>query len=147
MPKEIPPSSFQCDCGHQLDFFSNTVREMEAMSRKKKVRLGDDTDHTVIFHKGNMADVLCPDRQNKPLKKMTTTSHKWAFLPRFRRHAFGWRSQPACQRVKESVTEIKKVSRKDPALAAQSNSLKRWFQQLRKWIHLQVPWVLQLIMP
>jgi hypothetical protein len=25
MPKEIFPSSFECDCGHQSDFFENTV--------------------------------------------------------------------------------------------------------------------------
>ncbi|MBF0371593.1 MAG: hypothetical protein HQL52_19320 [Magnetococcales bacterium] len=46
-------------------------------------------------------------------------THKWTFLPRFRRHAFGWRSQPAIQRIKEAVSEIKKVARKDPNLAAE----------------------------
>ena len=45
-------------------------------------------------------------------------AHKWAFAPRFRRHASGWRSQPAMQRVREAVTEIQKVAKKDPALAA-----------------------------
>ena len=45
--------------------------------------------------------------------------HKWAFQTRFRRHAYGWRSQPAIKRVKEAVSEIKKVARKDPALAAE----------------------------
>lgn len=45
-------------------------------------------------------------------------AHKWAFAPRFRRHAFGWRSQPAMQRVREAVTEIQKIAKKDPALAA-----------------------------
>lgn len=50
---------------------------------------------------------------------MTSPSaHKWAFAPRFRRHAFGWRSQPAVQRVREASAEIQKVARKDPALAA-----------------------------
>lgn len=44
--------------------------------------------------------------------------HKWAFAPRFRRNAFGWKSQPAIQRVKEAVSEIKKTARKDPLLAA-----------------------------
>ena len=34
MPKEIFPSSFECDCGHQSDFFENTIREMRAMSQK-----------------------------------------------------------------------------------------------------------------
>jgi len=45
-------------------------------------------------------------------------AHRWAFAPRFRRHAFGWRSQPAVQRVREAVAEIQKVAKKDPALAA-----------------------------
>ena len=45
-------------------------------------------------------------------------AHKWAFAPRFRRHAFGWRSQPAVQRVKEATAEILKVAKKDPALGA-----------------------------
>ena len=47
-----------------------------------------------------------------------TAPHKWAFAPRFRRHAFGWRSQPAVQRVREAMAEIQKVAKKDPALAA-----------------------------
>lgn len=46
-------------------------------------------------------------------------AHKWKFRPRFRRHAFGWRSQPAIQRVKEAVSEIRKVARKDKVLAAE----------------------------
>ncbi len=45
-------------------------------------------------------------------------SHTWEFKARFRRHAFGWRSQPAIQRIKQAVSEIKKVARNDPALAA-----------------------------
>jgi hypothetical protein len=43
---------------------------------------------------------------------MTKTSkHKWTFAARFRRHAFGWRSQPAIQRVNEAVAEIKAAPR------------------------------------
>jgi len=44
-------------------------------------------------------------------------THAWAFKARFRRHAFGWRSQPAIQRVREAVAEIKKVARRDPVRA------------------------------
>jgi len=44
--------------------------------------------------------------------------HKWEFKARFRRNAFGWKSQPAIQRIKQAVTEIKKVSRSDPVIAA-----------------------------
>jgi len=45
-------------------------------------------------------------------------AYKWAFAARFRRHAFGWRSQPAVQRVRDAAAEIEKVAKKDPALAA-----------------------------
>jgi len=47
------------------------------------------------------------------------TAHKWIFRSRFRKRAFGWRSQPAVKRVKEAVAEIKKMARKDPALGAE----------------------------
>ena len=49
---------------------------------------------------------------------MTSGAHKWVFAPRFRRNAFGWRSQPAAQRVREAVSELRGVAKKDPALAA-----------------------------
>jgi hypothetical protein len=45
-------------------------------------------------------------------------AHRWEFKPRFRRHAFGWRSQPAAQRVGEAVREIRQVARTDRVLAA-----------------------------
>jgi hypothetical protein len=45
--------------------------------------------------------------------------HKWEFKVRFCRHAFGWKSQPAIQRIKQAVGEIKQVSRQDPVLAAE----------------------------
>lgn len=44
--------------------------------------------------------------------------YEWDFKPRFRRGAFGWRSQPAVKRVKEAVSEICKVARREPLLAA-----------------------------
>ncbi len=49
----------------------------------------------------------------------TSKKHKWVFKARFRRHSFGWRTQPAAQRVKEAVSEIKLVRRKNPVLAAE----------------------------
>lgn len=39
-------------------------------------------------------------------------SYKWEFKARFRRHAFGWRSQPAITRIKQAVAEITKVAKK-----------------------------------
>jgi len=44
--------------------------------------------------------------------------HTWAFKARLRSRAFGWKgSHLACQRLKEAVTEIKKVARADPKTA------------------------------
>ncbi len=52
---------------------------------------------------------------------MTTKAkhYQWVFRARFRRHAFGWQSQPAIKRIKEATSEIKKVARKDKVLAAE----------------------------
>lgn len=46
-------------------------------------------------------------------------AHKREFARRFRRQAFGWRSRPAIQRVKEAVSEIKQMARRNPLLAAE----------------------------
>ncbi|MBI4587230.1 MAG: hypothetical protein HY725_00190 [Candidatus Rokubacteria bacterium] len=46
-------------------------------------------------------------------------TYHWEFTRRFRRRAFGWKSQPAIQRVRQAVSEIKKVARRDPILAAE----------------------------
>ncbi|MEZ5727420.1 MAG: hypothetical protein R3E48_04990 [Burkholderiaceae bacterium] len=47
-------------------------------------------------------------------------AHPWIFRPRFRRGAFGWRSQPAVTRVREAVAEIRKIARADPVLGAEA---------------------------
>lgn len=47
------------------------------------------------------------------------SSHKWQFSARFRRHAFGWRSDAPIQRIKEALSEIKLVARKEPVIAAE----------------------------
>lgn len=46
-------------------------------------------------------------------------AHKWEFKARFRRNAFGWKSQPAIQRIREAVSEIRKVARRDPVQGAE----------------------------
>jgi hypothetical protein len=46
------------------------------------------------------------------------TTHKWQFAPRFRRNAFGWRSDVPIKRIKEAVTEIKQVAKRDAVLGA-----------------------------
>jgi hypothetical protein len=48
----------------------------------------------------------------------TTPPHKWVFKARFRARAFGWRSQPAIARIAEAASEIHRVTRTDPVLAA-----------------------------
>ncbi len=45
--------------------------------------------------------------------------HKWQFSPRFKRNAFGWRSDTPIQRIKEALAEIRQVGKKDPVLAAE----------------------------
>jgi hypothetical protein len=47
------------------------------------------------------------------------SAHKWEFRTRFRSRAFGWKSQPAIQRVKEAVSEIVRVASKEPVLAGE----------------------------
>jgi hypothetical protein len=48
-----------------------------------------------------------------------TGGHPWRFKTRFRRHAFGWKSQPAIARLQEALSEIKQVARLEPVLAAE----------------------------
>jgi len=81
MPKEIFPSSFECDCGHQSDFFENTVREMKAMSQKKKVYLADSApeEHTIVFYRGKLVEIQCPkpsqshETKKSPRKRTSST--------------------------------------------------------------------------
>lgn len=49
----------------------------------------------------------------------TAERHRWQFAARFRRNAFGWRSQPAIARVQEAVAEIRQVRRRNAVLAAE----------------------------
>src|SRR5713101_2617748 len=50
---------------------------------------------------------------------MADSKHRWQFTARFRRSAFGWRSQPAIARVRQAVIEIRQLARRDPILAAE----------------------------
>jgi hypothetical protein len=78
MPKEIFPSSFECDCGHQSDFFENTVREMKTMSQKKKVYLADSApeEHTIVFYRGKMVDIQCPKQPQSPATQSSPTQSR-----------------------------------------------------------------------
>ena len=46
------------------------------------------------------------------------SAYPWQFRSRLRHHAFGWRSETPIQRIKEAISEIKQVARKEPVLAA-----------------------------
>lgn len=75
-------------------------------------------------HSLRVADMCMYERRDPRLQRsaheMTkATAHKWEFRARFRKGSFGWKSQPAVQRVKQAVSEIKKVARKDKVLAAE----------------------------
>jgi hypothetical protein len=48
-----------------------------------------------------------------------TSGHSWRFKARFRRRAFGWKSQPAIARLQEAVSEITLVARIEPILGAE----------------------------
>ena len=47
-------------------------------------------------------------------------NHKWIFPSRFRANAYSWKaSRLACQRLREAVSEIKKVAKKEPELGGE----------------------------
>ncbi|MGD0091261.1 MAG: hypothetical protein ABSE73_15195 [Planctomycetota bacterium] len=62
MPEELYPSSYVCDCGQQIDFFENTIREMKAGSLKKRICIdeGGADPHLVYFFKGAFDGIYCP---------------------------------------------------------------------------------------
>ncbi len=46
--------------------------------------------------------------------------HKWIFPARFQTGVYSWKaSRLACQRLREAVSEIKKVAKKDPVIGAE----------------------------
>ena len=92
--------------------------------------MGSDNDNIIIFPRRYVPDTEVIAEEGLPIKKKARrTSPKkrkdfaipewtWEFKPRFRRHAFGWKSAPAIKRIKEATAEIKKVARTDKILAA-----------------------------
>jgi hypothetical protein len=76
MPKELFPSSYLCDCGHQSDFCENTIRDAKAMSQKRMIRLGDSTSnvHIIILYKGKMEGIICPEQRPESPTSATRSS-------------------------------------------------------------------------
>ncbi len=61
MAKEIGCCCYECDCGHQLNFCENTIREMKAKSFRKRIGIGEGSNrHAAVFHKGEFVAVFCP---------------------------------------------------------------------------------------
>lgn len=71
----------------------------------------------VTGHLSKRATALSPP--NLTPQSPTRPRYAWEFKSRFRRRAFGWRSQPAIQRIKQGVSEIRKVAVTDSVLAAE----------------------------
>ena len=73
MAKEIFPSSYICDCGHQSDFFENTVRGLKRKSMKRRIYLvdGESEEHTIVFFKGEMEEIICP-KHDQPFRNEET---------------------------------------------------------------------------
>src|SRR5215831_8329176 len=78
MPKEIFPSSFECDCGHQSDFAERIVRDLRAMSQQKKVYLADSApeEHTIVFYRGKLLEIQCPKQKQSHETKQSTPKSK-----------------------------------------------------------------------
>jgi hypothetical protein len=61
MAKELYPSSFRCDCGKELHFCENTIKQMRVKSAKSPATLvADDSLHRITFTKGSATNIKCP---------------------------------------------------------------------------------------
>lgn len=63
MPREIEPSSYECDCGYVAHFFENTVKDVKQRSLSTRQWLsegGEAEKHIVVFEGGRMTTMLCP---------------------------------------------------------------------------------------
>src|SRR5262249_13611111 len=90
--------------------------------RREAVSTAHDMDRpgsVCRARQGGVGEVRFPDTVSERWSMRRGRDHKWAFVRRFRRHAFGWKSRPAVQRVQEAVREIKTVARSDSLLAAE----------------------------
>jgi hypothetical protein len=68
-------------------------------------------------------------------------THPWTFRAHFRKNAFGWKSQPAMERIKEAVATSSAVISAAPVveayarfglLANRSNTYLNWFRALSR---------------
>jgi hypothetical protein len=71
MARRLVPSSFECDCGHQLHFCAGTVRDMEADSRRRRKRMllldSEAEEHAIEFEGGVATAVVCPKQGRRKI--------------------------------------------------------------------------------
>jgi len=83
MPREIFPSSYECECGHVAHFFENTVKEVKKLSHAKRQWLADGTGtdkHIVVFEKGEMTAMLCPKQGHHAKRSPRYTAKQGRYL-------------------------------------------------------------------
>ncbi len=71
MARELFPSSFECDCGHESHFFERTIREMkeDSRNRRKAIQIldSDANEHAIEFKDGKAVAVICPKLGKCPI--------------------------------------------------------------------------------
>ena len=83
MPREIFPSSYECDCGYVAHFFENTVKEVKKLSQAKRQWLADGTGtekHIVVFDDGEMTTMLCPKQGHSEKRTAQYTAKQGRYL-------------------------------------------------------------------
>jgi len=89
MPKEIGPSSYECDCGYVAQFSEATILALKQRSLMKRPWLSDGGEaggHIVVFEGGKMMTMLCPkERYNeKPAPCFTRLQGRYlAFIHQY----------------------------------------------------------------
>ncbi|MDA2935039.1 hypothetical protein MYX82_11960 [Acidobacteria bacterium AH-259-D05] len=97
----------------QWDQYLQNLREQHARKRRL-MKILDGLDGKPIV--------------KKALTTMSSGSkHKWTFRARFRRHAFGWRSQPAIKRIKEALASKKQIPISGRKRLRKANNEAFWF--------------------
>jgi repressor LexA len=82
MPKEIGPSSYECDCGYVAQFSENAVRDLKQRSLMKRQWLsegGEAGRHIVVFEGGKMTMMLCSHdgRHEEPPPRFTVKQGRY----------------------------------------------------------------------
>ena len=83
MPKEIGPSSYECDCGYVAQFSENAVRDLKQRSLTKRQWLsegGEADRHIVVFEGGRMTTMLCPRQGRHEEKAPRCTGKQGQYL-------------------------------------------------------------------